>query len=180
MIFTATKIPGAFLIDLERQEDDRGFFARSFCASEFKRNGLKAEFVQDSISFNPAKGTLRGMHYQGAPHEEAKIVRCTRGAIYDVLVDVRPASPAFRQWLGCELTAENRRSLYVPEGCAHGFQTLGHDAEVFYQISEFYHPECARGVRWNDPAFGIQWPWPNPVISARDQGFPDWGNPLLG
>jgi dTDP-4-dehydrorhamnose 3,5-epimerase len=174
MIFTETKLKSAFVIETEWQEDERGFLARSFCRDEFEAHGLNPRVVQCSISFNRKKGTLRGMHYQTRPYEEVKLVRCTRGAIYDVIIDLRPDSPTFEQWIAVELTADNRRMIYVPEGCAHGFQTLEDNTEVFYQMSEFYHPECARGVRWNDPAFGIEWPLSNPILSDRDRRFNDF------
>ena len=174
MIFTETRLPGVLIVDLERREDERGFFARSWCQREFEEHGLNAALAQCNISFNTRRGTLRGMHYQAAPHEETKLVRCTMGAIFDVLVDLRPASPTYQSWIGVELTAGNRIMLYVPPGIAHGFETLADDSEVFYQMSEFYAPECARGARWNDPAFDIRWPFPPTVISARDQGYPDF------
>ena len=177
MKFSPTKLSGVWLVDLERREDERGFFARSWCQSEFERHGLNPRLVQCNVSFNRKRGTLRGMHYQVAPHAEAKLVRCTRGAIFDVAVDLRPESPTYRHWVGVELTAENGRALYIAEGFAHGFQTLADDSEVFYQMSEFFHPECARGLRWNDPAFGISWPSPNPIISDRDQNLPLLGAP---
>ena len=148
MNFQATAIPGVFVIELERQCDERGFFARSWCPHEFQAHGLNTQLVQCSVSFNAKKGTLRGLHYQAAPYEEAKVVRCTRGAIYDVAVDLRPQSRAFGTWVAVDLTAENRRMVYVPEGCAHGFQTLEDNSEVFYQISQAYRPEAARGIRW--------------------------------
>jgi dTDP-4-dehydrorhamnose 3,5-epimerase len=174
MIFTETKLQGAFIIDIDRIEDERGFFARTWCQREFEAHGLCIRLVQCNISFNKHKGTLRGMHYQAAPRAEAKLVRCTSGAIYDVIIDLRPDSPTFRQWLAVELTADNRRMLFIPQGFAHGFQTLAHDTEVFYQMSQFYAPEYARGVRWDDPAFGVSWPAEKRVISKRDQGFPDF------
>lgn len=174
MRFTETALPGVFLIDIEPLEDDRGFFARLWCRDELARKGLASDLAQISVSFNRRRGTLRGMHYQVAPHEEVKLVRCTRGAIYDVLVDLRPGSPTYRRWMSAELTADNRRTLYVPKGVAHGFQTLTDDAEVLYQISEFHHPESARGVRWDDPAFGIEWPDQAPILSGRDSGYPDF------
>jgi dTDP-4-dehydrorhamnose 3,5-epimerase len=177
MKFSPTKLSGVWLVDLERHEDERGFFARSWCQSEFERHGLNPRLVQCNVSFNRKRGTLRGMHYQVAPHAEVKLVRCTRGAIYDVAVDLRPESQTYRQWVGVELTAENGRALYIAEGFAHGFQTLADDSEVFYQMSEFFHPDCARGLRWNDPAFGISWPAPNPIISERDQNLPLLGAP---
>lgn len=154
--------------------DERGFFTRLWCAEEFREHGLDSGLAQVSLSFNAKKGTLRGMHYQAAPHEEVKLVRCTRGAIYDVILDLRPSSPTFRRWISEELSAESRRMVYIPKGFAHGFQTLREDTEVVYQISEFYRPENARGVRWNDPAFGIQWPDPRPILSRRDEGYEDF------
>lgn len=171
MIFTATKLAGAFIIDLEPAEDERGFFARSFCEREFEAHGINGLFVQCNISFNKKQGTLRGMHFQAAPHQEAKLVRCTAGAIYDVLLDLRPSSPTFKQWDSAELTAANHRALYIPEGLAHGFQTLCDNCEVYYQMSEFYAPKYARGVRWNDPAFGIRWPEGPRTVSAKDQSY---------
>ena len=174
MIFTETRLKGVFIVEMEKLEDERGFFARTFCQKEFKAHGLTPKVVQCNISFNKRRGTLRGMHYQVAPHEEAKLVRCTRGAIYDVVIDLNPQSPTFKQWIGAELTEENRRLFYVPRGFAHGFQTLEDSTEVFYQMSEFYHPECVRGVRWNDAAVGIDWPHCERIISARDQQYPDF------
>ena len=175
MIITETKLKGVFLIDLERKEDERGFFARTWCRNEFEQRGLNPRLVQCSVSFNKHKGTLRGLHYQAAPHEEAKLVRCTRGAIHDVAVDLRPDSPTYLRWTAAELTAANGRALYVPEGCAHGFQTLADDSEVLYQISEFYCPESARGARWDDPAFGIEWPPAvRRILSERDAAYPDY------
>jgi dTDP-4-dehydrorhamnose 3,5-epimerase len=174
MIFKETKLKGAYIIEIELMEDERGFFARSFCVKEFKEYGLNPNIAQCNISYNEKKGTLRGMHYQVAPHEEVKLVRCTMGAIYDVIIDLRPDSLTFKQWLAVELTKENRRLLYVPEGFAHGFQTLEGHTEVLYQISEFHHPEWARGVRWNDPTFGIFWPVNVEIISIGDQQYPDF------
>ena len=174
MKFTATPLQGAYIIDLEPIEDERGFFARSWSVDEFAARGLNPRLVQCNISFNRRRGTLRGMHYQSAPREEAKLVRCTRGAIHDVIVDLRPASPTFKGHIAATLTAENRRMLYVPEGFAHGFQTLADDTEVFYQMAEFYAAECARGVRWDDPALGIRWPDAERTISAKDQQYPDF------
>ena len=174
MKFVETELKGAFVIEPDRLEDERGFFARTFCTDEFAARGLQRRFVQCSVSFNVLRGTLRGMHYQAAPHEEAKLVRCTRGAIYDAIVDLRRVSPTFRRWVGVDLSADNRRALYVPEGCAHGFQTIEDGSEVFYQISEMHHPAAARGVRWNDPAFGIVWPLRDPIVSARDADYPDF------
>lgn len=174
MIFKETKLKGAYIIEIEPIEDERGFFARSFCVKEFKEYGLNPNIAQCNISYNEKKGTLRGMHYQVAPHEEVKLVRCTMGAIYDVIIDLRPDSPTFKQWIGVELTKENHQMLYVPEGFAHGFQTLEDRTEVLYQISELHHPEWARGVRWNDPAFGIFWPVNVEIISVGDQQYPDF------
>jgi dTDP-4-dehydrorhamnose 3,5-epimerase len=171
VIFRATKMPAVYLVEPERRADERGFFARTWCQQEFAAHGLNPSLVQCNISYNRLKGTLRGMHYQAAPHGEAKLIRCTRGAIYDVIVDLRADSPTFKQWLAAELTADNRSMLFAPEGLAHGFQTLADDTEVFYQMSEFYHPEAARGVRWDDPAFGIRWPLPDPILSDRDRGY---------
>lgn len=176
MIFLPTNLRGACIIDPQRLEDDRGFFARTFCREEFAAHGLKADFAQCNISFNVRKGTLRGMHYQDKPHEEAKLVRCTRGSIFDVIVDIRKESATYRQWISTKLTADDRRMLYIPEGFAHGFQTLEDGSEVFYQMSEMYRPECARGIRWNDPVIDIAWPLPNPIISARDAGYPDFAS----
>lgn len=178
MKFTATPLEGAYVIEIEPNSDDRGYFSRIWCRQEFERRGLNAVIEQTSSSFNLKKGTLRGMHYQDAPNEEVKLVRCTRGAIYDVILDLRPSSPTFRRWFGVELTAENSKMLYIPGGMAHGFQTLMDSSEVFYQISEAYRPGLARGVRWNDPAFSIAWPLPEPILSARDRDFPDFTGPL--
>jgi len=172
--FTATTLPGAFLIELEKHADHRGFFARTFCEREFESHGLQARYVQCSISFNLRKGTLRGMHFQAAPFQEAKLVRCSQGSIYDVIIDLRPDSPTFKRHLGVELSAANGKTLYVPEGFAHGFQTLQDNSEVFYQISQFYAPEHSRGVRWNDPAFGIVWPAAERTILERDQSYADF------
>ena len=174
MLFTETKLKGAFIVDIELHGDERGFFARSWCENEFKEHGLTPYLAQCNISYNKKRSTLRGMHYQVSPFAEEKLVRCTKGAIWDVIVDLRLESPTFKQWLSVELTEENHRSLFVPVGFAHGFQTLQDDSEVFYQMTEFFHPECARGVRWNDPAFGIVWPIGKQIISERDQGYPDF------
>ena len=175
MIFTETDLPGAYLIDLERREDERGFFARAWCADEFAEHGLSTRLVQANISFNVRKGTLRGMHFQVEPHAEAKVVRCTRGAIYDVVIDLRPDSDTYKRWLGVELDAEGRRALYVPEGFAHGYQTLAPDTETMYQVSEYYAPHAEDGVRWDDPAFGIEWPDPaNAFLSEKDRNCPDF------
>jgi len=171
VIFTETKLKGAYIIEPERLEDERGFFARTFCQKELKEHGLNTCVAQCNISFNKKRGTLRGMHYQVEPYAEAKLVRCTMGTIDDVALDLRLDSLTFKQWIGVELSAENRRMLYIPEGLAHGFQTLTDDTEVFYQMSEFHHPESARGVRWDDPAFGVEWPLNNPIISVRDRTY---------
>jgi len=169
--FTPTPLAGAYLVDLDRLEDDRGFFARSFCGEEFAKLGLDPAVAQCSVSFNRKRGTLRGLHYQAAPHEEAKLVRCTRGAIWDVIVDIRPASATHKQWYAIELSAENRRALYVPGGFAHGFQTLADESEVLYMMNVPHHPASSRGLAWNDPAFGIAWPIADPVMSERDRTF---------
>lgn len=174
MKFIPLELPGACVIDVEPRRDARGLFARTWCRSELAAQGLSTAVEQCSLSFNPRTGTLRGMHYQAPPHEEVKIVRCTRGAIYDVIVDLRPASPAFRRWFGVELSADNRRMLYIPEGVAHGFLTLVPDTEVTYQMSQAYVAEAARGVRWDDPAFGIEWPAPVELISERDRSYADF------
>jgi dTDP-4-dehydrorhamnose 3,5-epimerase len=174
MTFHETKIPGVFEIRLECTPDERGFFARTWCQTEFKQHGLNPKLVQCNISFNTRKGTLRGMHYQSAPFAETKLVRCTNGAIYDVVIDLRPQSQTFKSWTSAVLTAENRNMLYVPEGCGHGFLTLEDGSEVFYQMSEVYNADSARGVRWNDPAFQITWPAEVEVISERDRTYPDF------
>jgi dTDP-4-dehydrorhamnose 3,5-epimerase len=174
VIFSKTRLPGAYIIGIEPAFDERGFFARAWDADEFAQHGLETALSQCSLSFNKTKDTLRGMHYQVAPHFEIKVVSCNAGAIYDVIVDLRPASPTFRQWLGVELSAENRRLLYIPQGLAHGFLTLQDNSEVYYQISGRFVPESGRGVRWNDPAFGIEWPATPSVISERDRLYPDF------
>ena len=174
MIFRETTLPGVWVIDPEPSADERGFFARTWCAREFEARGLTAELAQCSVSWNRARGTVRGLHYQAAPHAEAKLVRCTRGAIHDVALDLRSNSPTRHRWAAVELNADNRRMLFVPEGVAHGFQTLVDDTEVFYQISEFYSPEHSRGVRWDDPAFGIAWPQDERTMSERDRRYPDF------
>ncbi len=173
MIFTETELPGAYIVDLEPREDERGFFARAWCRHEFAEQGLSTELVQCNISYNRHKGTVRGMHFQNAPHAEVKLVRCTQGAIYDVIIDLRPGSSAHKRWIGVELTAANRRTLYVPKGFAHGFQTLADETETFYQVSDPYAPDSEGGVRFDDPVFGIEWPLGEPtVISEKDQGWP--------
>jgi dTDP-4-dehydrorhamnose 3,5-epimerase len=174
VIFTETPLAGAFVLDLEKRGDDRGFFARTFCQHEFTDHGLEPVVAQCNLSWNARAGTLRGMHYQLPPAAETKLVRCTSGAIYDVIVDLREDSPTYLQHFGVELTAENRRALYIPPGCAHGFQTLIDDSEVLYLMTEFYVPELARGVRWNDPVFGVEWPIADPTISERDATYPDF------
>jgi dTDP-4-dehydrorhamnose 3,5-epimerase len=172
MIFVETKLKGAFTVEPELIRDGRGFFARTWTPEEFEARGLNPRLAQCSISYNERRGTLRGMHYQAKPHEEAKLVRCTRGALYDVAVDLREGSPTYLRWAAVELTEHNRIMLYIPEGFAHGYQTLTDGAEVFYMISEAYHPESARGLRWDDPALGIEWPLPVSVMSERDREFP--------
>ena len=174
MEFLKTKLPGVFEIRIEAKPDERGFFARTWCRKEFEAQGLAGNLVQCSLSFNKRKGTLRGMHHQIAPNQETKLIRCTQGAIYDVVLDLRPQSPAFKDWVGVELTAGKRNMMYVPQGCAHGFLTLEDQSEVTYQMSEFQNPESARGVRWDDPAFQIKWPAKVEVISERDRSYPDF------
>jgi len=176
MLFTETELKGVFILDLERREDERGFFARTWCTEELARHGLVNLLSQSSISYNRKKGTLRGMHYQAAPRAEEKVVSVVRGAIYDVVVDLRPASLTFRSWVSAELTSENGRMLYIPAGCAHGFQTLQDDAVVDYKISTPYAPGYARGVRWNDPAFKIRWPEGDRLLSERDATYPDFSS----
>lgn len=172
MLFTETKLKSAFIIDLEPRQDHRGFFARTFCAKEFEAHGLKPAVAQCNLSFNHKKGTLRGMHYQIPPAAETKLIRCTQGAIYDVIVDMRPESPTYLQHIGVELTAENRRALYVPEMFAHGYQALSDGAEVIYQVGEFYTPGYERGMRYNDPVLKIDWPLPVSEISEKDAAWP--------
>ncbi len=172
MIFQPSPLPGAFTIEMQRLEDERGFFARSYCAEQFAVRGLSATMPQSSVSFNARRATLRGLHYQAEPHAEDKLVRCTAGSIYDVIVDLRPDSPMHRRWFATELSAENHRSLYVPKGVAHGFITLREDTEVLYMISVPYVPGFDRGIRWNDPAIGIIWPLEPTVVSARDAAHP--------
>lgn len=174
MLFNETILSGAFLVEPECHKDARGLFARTFCEEEFAARGLSSRVAQCSLSFNDRKGTLRGLHYQAPPHAEAKLIRCTRGSVHDVIVDLRRNSPTFRKWIAVELSAENRLMLFVPEGFAHGLQALDDGTEVFYQISQPYRPEAARGVRWNDPAFSIAWPLPDPLLSDRDRSFPDF------
>jgi dTDP-4-dehydrorhamnose 3,5-epimerase len=175
MIFEPTKIDGAWTIDLDRREDERGYFARSWCRREFEARGLTADLVQSNFSYNYRKGTIRGMHYQVAPSQEAKLVRCIRGSVWDVIVDLRPESPTYLEWVGVELSAENHRQLYIPEHCAHGYQTLADDTEVLYHVSEFYVPDAERGIRWNDPQLAIRWPENDePTLSPKDRAWPDF------
>jgi len=172
MIFTPTKLEGVMQIDLELHRDERGFFARAWCPRELAAQGLEADIAQESLSYNARRGTLRGLHLQKAPHEETKIVRCVHGAIFDVIVDLRPHSPSYCRWQGFELTAANRRAVYIPKGFLHGFQSLTDEAEILYQISAFYAPDAAAGHRYDDPAFAIAWPLPVTVISERDLSWP--------
>ena len=174
MIVSETKLKGAFIVELERREDRRGFFALSWSQKEFESLGLSSLLVECNISFNSKKGTLRGMHFQVAPYAQAKLVRCTSGSVYDVIIDLREDSPTFKQWSAVELTAENHKALYVPEGFAHGFQTLEDRTEILYQMSEIYAPECSRGIRWNDPLFSVEWPPAERIIIDRDNSFEDW------
>ncbi|HUJ10304.1 MAG TPA: dTDP-4-dehydrorhamnose 3,5-epimerase [Verrucomicrobiae bacterium] len=172
MLFTKTKIQGVFVLDPELIPDARGFFARAWCQTEFEEQGIDSRLVQCNISFNKRKGTLRGMHYQKPPHAETKIVRCTMGSLYDVAIDLRPDSPTFKQWVGDTLSAANHRMMVIPPGCAHGFLTLEDTTEIFYQMSAYYAPPHAAGVRWNDPAFRVRWPGEVTVITDRDDNYP--------
>lgn len=174
MQFRETEIPGAYIIDTVPIEDERGFFALTWARDEFADHGMNVDLAQSNLSYNHRKGTVRGMHWQAPPHAETKLVRCVRGGIHDVVVDVRAGSPTYLRWVGVDLTAENRRALYIPEGCAHGFQTLEDATEVFYQVTEQYAPASARGMRWDDPAVGIAWPLAVSVISERDAHYPDF------
>lgn len=174
MKFIETDLTGAYLIELDLKEDERGFLARTFCRSEFEKQGLESRLAQANISFNARRGTLRGMHYQAQPFAEVKLVHCVQGALYDVIIDLRPDSQSYCCYYGVKLNAENRSMLYVPEGFAHGFQTLEDNTVIYYMISEFYAPQYARGVRWNDPVFGISWPFSDPIISERDRQLPDY------
>ncbi|MCC9135034.1 dTDP-4-dehydrorhamnose 3,5-epimerase [Pontibacter silvestris] len=178
MIFTETKLKGAYIIELKKIEDERGFFARAWCQNEMTEHGLADRVLQTNVSFNPKKGTLRGMHYQVKPHEESKLVRCTRGAIFDVIIDLRVSSDSYKQWLGVKLTADNYRMLYVPEGFAHGYLTLEDNTEVTYQVSEFYTPGAEQGIRWNDPAFRIEWPLEPQLVSEKDKAHADFAGQL--
>jgi dTDP-4-dehydrorhamnose 3,5-epimerase len=170
--FQETNLPGVWLIDIELREDERGFLARTYCDKEFAEHGLNTRWPQCNLTLTKARGMIRGMHFQADPKPEIKLIRCAAGAIFDLLVDVRRGSPTFGKWRGFELTAQNRRMLYVPGGIAHGFQCLEDNCEVFYQMSEFYYPDLARGLRWNDPQVGISWPVPNPLVSERDRNLP--------
>jgi dTDP-4-dehydrorhamnose 3,5-epimerase len=172
--FTPLDLEGVYVVDVDRIEDERGFFARSWCRREFEQAGLDPNLVQCNLSFNPRKGTLRGMHFQAPPHEESKLVRCTMGAVHDVIVDVRANSGTRGKWVAVELTGQNRRMLYIPKGFAHGFQTLCDDTEVFYQMSEFFFPEAARGLRWDDPVLGISWPDAGRIVSTKDRSYDDF------
>jgi dTDP-4-dehydrorhamnose 3,5-epimerase len=174
VIFTETKLKDAYIIDIQEHGDERGFFARSWCRKEFEEHGLNSELAQCNISFSHTRGTVRGMHYQVPPYAEDKLLRCTRGAIYDVMIDLRPESATYMQWVAAELTEQNHRMLYVPEGFAHGFQALEDRTEVTYQVSQFYTPGAEQGVRYNDPAFGIEWPIEARLISEKDRNWPDY------
>ena len=174
MIWRETELAGAFVVESERAEDERGWFARIYDEGELEQSGLAARFAQGSIAFNKERGTLRGLHYQTEPHAEAKLIRCIRGAVHDVIVDLRPASPTFKRWVAVELTAASGRMLYLPEGFAHGYLTLEDESETLYLISAHYAPEAARGVRWDDPAFGIEWPHEPRVMSEKDKAWPDF------
>jgi dTDP-4-dehydrorhamnose 3,5-epimerase len=174
MIFTPTQLGGAYVIEIQKYEDERGFFARTWCQKEFEEHNLIPEAVQRNLSLSKKRGTLRGMHYQVAPFQETKLVQCTRGALYDVIIDVRPNSSTYKQWFGVELTAENYKMLYVPGGFAHGFITLEDNTEASYLVSQFYTPQAERGIRYNDPTFSIEWPVAVGVISEKDQNWPDY------
>jgi dTDP-4-dehydrorhamnose 3,5-epimerase len=180
MIYHYTPIPGVFLIETERREDSRGWFSRTYCAEEFSDMGMETNFAQCSTSFNEMRGTLRGLHYQTVPYAETKLVRCVRGAIFDVVVDIRPESATFGQWIAAELTGEDGSMLYIPMGCAHGFQTLAPYTEIFYQISTPYQAEHSAGIRWNDPSLNIDWPLANPIISEQDSEWPILANNANG
>jgi dTDP-4-dehydrorhamnose 3,5-epimerase len=175
MRFIETKLAGTLILEVEKREDERGFFGRLWCQREFEERGLVSTVVQANVSFNKRKGTLRGFHYQVEPHQETKLIRCTRGAIYDVVLDLRPDSRSYKKWVAVELRADQHRMVYVPRGCANAFYILEDDTEAFYLVSAFYAAEYERGVRWNDPAFGIRWPEPEPqVISEKDSTWPDY------
>jgi dTDP-4-dehydrorhamnose 3,5-epimerase len=172
MIFNKTELEDAYIIELQEFNDERGFFARAFCEKEFKDHGIDFRVVQANTSYSSKKHTLRGMHYQEKPHQEAKLIKCTKGAIYDVIIDMRPDSPTFKKWAGVELTEQNRKMIYVPEGFAHGFLTLEDDTEVYYPVTESYTPGAEKGIRWDDPAFNIDWPAKAAIISAKDKSWP--------
>lgn len=175
MIFTQTRLPGAYIIELEPIQDNRGFFSRVMCQREFDAHDLTTDFVQANVTFSPEKGTLRGMHYQIRPHKEVKLVHCTRGAIFDVIIDMRPDSPTYLQWLATEISAKNRKMIYIPGEFAHGYLTLAENTEVYYQVAQFYAPEYERGIRWDDPAFQIEWPeMPQLILSEKDKVWPDF------
>lgn len=174
MIFTQTKLAGAFIIDLKKLEDDRGFFARTFCENEFKEQGIDIKIVQANTNLSLKKGTIRGMHYQNHPYEEDKVVRCTKGALFDVIIDLRKDSPTYKQWIGVELTENNHRALLVPKGFAHGFLTLEDNTEANYLVSQFYTPGAESGIRYNDPQFNIEWPFEPVVVSEKDANHPDY------
>lgn len=176
MIFLPASLAGAYVIELDRRNDDRGFFARTWCRREFAEMGLSTDLAQCNVSYNRLRGTLRGMHWQDAPHREAKLVRCSRGRIWDVIIDLRSDSATYMKHFAVELDVDSGRALYVPQGMAHGFMTLEDDSEVSYQMSEFYEPTAARGLRWNDPAFKIAWPISDPIIHPRDASYPDFTN----
>jgi dTDP-4-dehydrorhamnose 3,5-epimerase len=174
MIFTETKLPGAYLIEVQKIEDHRGFFGRAWCAKEFEAHGLNPKIVQINTSQSKKKGTIRGMHFQAAPYGEAKFIRCTKGRIYDVIIDLRPESPTFMQWVGNELSEDNCKMVYAPEYFAHGFVSLEDNCEVYYPVTEFYTPKAERGIRWNDPAFKIDWPIPIEIFTEKDMSHPDF------
>lgn len=179
MIFTETELKGAYILEIKKMEDERGFFGRSWCKREMEEHGLNGNVVQTNVSYNKVKGTFRGMHFQRAPHQETKLVRCTKGAILDVIIDLRPASPTYKKWIAVELTEQNHKMLYVPEDFAHGFVTLEDNTEVTYQVTQFYTPGAEGGLRWNDPAFGIQLPLTPTVISAKDAAWADFNEAII-
>ena len=179
MIFTETELKGAYIIEIKKLEDERGFFGRSFCRREMEEHGLSADIVQANTSVSLKKGTLRGMHFQVEPHQEAKLIRCVRGSIYDVIIDLRPESPTFKRWFGVELSADNYKMLYIPENFAHGFMSLTDNVEVYYNVTAFYTPGAEKGIRWNDKAFNIEWPFEPLVISDKDRGHPDFSIKML-
>ncbi len=179
MIFTETELKGAYIIEVKKLEDERGFFGRSFCRREMEEHGLIADIVQANTSVSLKKGTLRGMHFQVEPHQEAKLIRCVRGSIYDVIIDLRPESPTFKRWFGVELSADNYKMLYAPEGFAHGFITISDNVEVCYNVTAFYSPGSERGIRWDDKTFGIKWPFKPAIISDRDRKHPDFSLEML-